>query len=247
MARIRTIKPEFFTSEDVVALKPLTRLLFIALWCEADREGRMEWRPGTMRLRYFPGDDVDIDAMAGEMTARNMLVIYEIDEKRYAELPAFPRHQIVNNREATSRIPPRVDNATPTREHATPTREHATPTREHATATPLVGREGKEGKEHASRRDTSVDDERFADFWQAYPKKKAKSEAQKAWTKLKPDDRLSALIIEAVRRDTLSPQWQKDRGEFIPHPATYLNARRFDDVPAVHLPAAQMAKRQVSL
>ena len=45
MARIRTIKPEFFTSEDIVALSPLARLLFIALWCEADREGRLVWKP----------------------------------------------------------------------------------------------------------------------------------------------------------------------------------------------------------
>ena len=39
VARIRTIKPDFFTSEDIVVLTPWARLLYIALWCEADREG----------------------------------------------------------------------------------------------------------------------------------------------------------------------------------------------------------------
>jgi len=52
VARIRTIKPEFFTSEDIVSLAPLTRLLYIALWCEADKEGRLAWKPLTFKLRY---------------------------------------------------------------------------------------------------------------------------------------------------------------------------------------------------
>ena len=45
MARIRTIKPEFFTSDDICALSPRARLLYIGLWCEADREGRLVWAP----------------------------------------------------------------------------------------------------------------------------------------------------------------------------------------------------------
>ena len=56
MARIRTIKPEFFTSEDIVSLSPLARLLYQATWCEADKEGRLQWKPGTFKLRYFPAD-----------------------------------------------------------------------------------------------------------------------------------------------------------------------------------------------
>lgn len=51
MARIRTIKPEFFTSEDIVSLSPLARLFYVSLWCEADREGRLDWRIGSSRPR----------------------------------------------------------------------------------------------------------------------------------------------------------------------------------------------------
>ena len=57
MARIRTIKPEFFTSEDIVGMTPLARLFYVALWCESDREGRLEWKPNTFKLRYLPGVD----------------------------------------------------------------------------------------------------------------------------------------------------------------------------------------------
>lgn len=105
MARIRTIKPEFFTSEDVVALSPMARLLYIASWCEADRAGRMEWKPGTMKLRYFPGDNCDVAALADELVARGMIVLYEVDGTQYAEIPSFEKHQIINNRESASVLP----------------------------------------------------------------------------------------------------------------------------------------------
>lgn len=116
MARIRTIKPEFFTSEDIVSLSPLARLLYIACWCEADRAGRMEWKPGTMKLRYFPGDSCDMSALCRELTDRGLVVVYEVDHREYAEIPSFERHQIINNRESPSHLPARVGHASGTRE-----------------------------------------------------------------------------------------------------------------------------------
>ena len=50
MSRIRSIKPEFFTSEDIVSMTPLARLFYVSLWCEADREGRLDWKPGFTNL-----------------------------------------------------------------------------------------------------------------------------------------------------------------------------------------------------
>ena len=116
MARIRTIKPEFFTSEDIVSLSPMARLFYIALWCEADREGRLVWKPRTFKLRYFPGDDCNIEAIAEEVLERGLIVLYEVDGFRYAEIPTFAEHQYVNNRESQSNIPARVSDASLTRE-----------------------------------------------------------------------------------------------------------------------------------
>lgn len=107
MARIRTIKPEFFTSEDICALSPLARLFFQACWCEADREGRMEWKPRTMKLRYFPADNCDIEAIADEVVGRGLVTPYEVAGKQYAEVTAFTKHQSVNPRESVSKIPGR--------------------------------------------------------------------------------------------------------------------------------------------
>ena len=111
MARIRTIKPEFFTSEDIVSLSPLARLFYVSLWCEADREGRLDWRIGTLKMRYFPGDNCDMQALANDLIDGGLIVVYEVDGKQYAEIPSFKTHQIINNRESDSTRPPRVNHA----------------------------------------------------------------------------------------------------------------------------------------
>lgn len=111
MARIRTIKPEFFTSEDIVSLTPLARVFYIALWCEADREGRLDWKPGTLKMRYLPGDNCDFQALANELISAGLVVLYEVDGKTYAEIPTFKTHQVINNRETESTRPARVSHA----------------------------------------------------------------------------------------------------------------------------------------
>jgi 5-methylcytosine-specific restriction endonuclease McrA len=108
LARIRTIKPEFFTSEDIVSMSPLARLFYVSLWCEADREGRMEWKPVTFKMRYLPGDACDVSELAKELMARGLIVLYSADGRQYAEIPTFTEHQVINNRESDSSIPART-------------------------------------------------------------------------------------------------------------------------------------------
>ena len=138
MARIRTIKPEFFTSADIVSLTPLARLFYVSLWCEADREGRLAWDTRTLKYRYFPADDCSVDALAQELIDAGLIVIYEVEGKVYADIPGFTRHQVINNRESESVIPPRVCDASVARESGV--------------LGEGKGKEGK-GKEDASSRD----------------------------------------------------------------------------------------------
>jgi len=112
MARIRTIKPEFFTSEDIVELSAYARLLYIALWCEADREGRLSWKPRTFKIRYFPADEIVIDDLCEEILARGLVVQYG---DGLACIPTFLEHQHVNPRESASTLPDPNDHACPTR------------------------------------------------------------------------------------------------------------------------------------
>lgn len=75
----------------------------------------------------------------------------------------------------------------------------------------------------------------FMEFWTAYPRKKSKGDAEKAWLKLKPDEQLASQIIAAVERATTSEDWTRDGGKFIPYPASWLNAKGWED----ELPGSQ--------
>ena len=69
----------------------------------------------------------------------------------------------------------------------------------------------------------------FDRFWSAYPKKKAKVNAEKAFAKLKVDESLLSVMLSAIEKQKQSDQWQKDNGQYIPYPSTWLNARRWED------------------
>jgi hypothetical protein len=74
------------------------------------------------------------------------------------------------------------------------------------------------------------DQELFAKFWAAYPKKRGKVEAENAWRKLKPNAQLVEVIIATINRAlAMDEQWIRDGGQFIPDPARYLNKRRWED------------------
>lgn len=68
----------------------------------------------------------------------------------------------------------------------------------------------------------------FAEFWSAYPKKVGKGEAEKAWKKAKVNGH-KAEVLAALDAQKSSQQWQRDGGQYIPNPATWLNQRRWED------------------
>lgn len=221
MARIRTIKPEFFTSEDIVSLSPLARLFYVSLWCEADREGRFEWKPRTLKMRYLPADNCDIDTLGQELIDSGLVNLYEANGRTYAHIPGFTRHQVINNREQDSDLPPppqRVKDACLTRESGR-----------------KEGREGKEGntRDADAPRDEAPSPsapEGFDAFWAEWPsggRKGGKPECLKVWRK----DRLeaqAATIVAHVKALKTSREWLKDGGEFIPAPVVYLRGKRWD-------------------
>jgi len=79
--------------------------------------------------------------------------------------------------------------------------------------------------ERETERETENISESFEIFWKAYPKKVSKGGAEKAWSKIKPDEKLVADIIAAIAKQ--KPTWTDPK--FIPHPATWLNGKRWLD------------------
>ena len=74
---------------------------------------------------------------------------------------------------------------------------------------------------------TNARENAFAEFWDAYPKKVGKKDAYKAFCKLSKAD--WPKLVPAVEQQKQSKQWQKDEGQFIPNPSTWLNQGRWDD------------------
>lgn len=72
-------------------------------------------------------------------------------------------------------------------------------------------------------------DELFTSFWKTYPKKTGKGAANKSWKKLKPSKAMTEKIVASVVEHSKTKQWQKENGQFIPNPATFLNQRRWED------------------
>lgn len=74
-----------------------------------------------------------------------------------------------------------------------------------------------------------LQEKQFDKFWQAYPKKVSKKQAQKSWKKINPSLELFEKILKALEMVKQTEQWKKDNGKFIPYPATWLNQERWND------------------
>ena len=71
--------------------------------------------------------------------------------------------------------------------------------------------------------------DKFNIFWQAYPKKKSKGQAEKAFAKINPDEQFLATMLAAIEQAKKSGDWLKEDGKYIPYPATWLNAKGWED------------------
>ena len=93
MARTRNLKPAFFKNEDLAECDPIVRLLFAGLWTLADSEGRLECRPKRIKAELFPYDHCDVDAMLAQLASLGFVLVYEVEGKKYLEIPTFSQHQ----------------------------------------------------------------------------------------------------------------------------------------------------------
>ena len=118
---------------------------------------------------------------------------------------------------------------------------------------PTESHKEKERKEKESKeKENNEINTRFARFWSVYPRHVAKPDARKKFEKLNPDDQLLEMMLKAIEDQKKSEQWIKDNGQFIPHPSTWINQRRWEDEtpkPSAIvkvLPAQQYSQRDYS-
>lgn len=97
MARIRTIKPEFWTSEQIMECSPNARLLFIGLWNFCDDAGIHPASPKTLKAEIFPSDDIsasEVEGLVGELIAQGLLEKYEVAGHHYWAVTGWHHQRI---------------------------------------------------------------------------------------------------------------------------------------------------------
>src|SRR5690348_14073734 len=96
MARIRTIKPTFFTSLTVAGLTVEQRLTFIGLWTHVDDEGRCTYDPRLIKAALWPLDDrtsKDVESDIRALTEHSLITHYVVGERSYLEVNGWAEHQ----------------------------------------------------------------------------------------------------------------------------------------------------------
>ena len=105
MARIRSIKPDFFLDPDLAELDHKARLAFIGLWCHADKSGRLEDEPKKLKVLIFPYELIDMDKTLAQLSIKPFVIRYQSNNRKYLQIVNFHKHQKPHHTERDSLIP----------------------------------------------------------------------------------------------------------------------------------------------
>lgn len=217
MARIRSLRPEFWSDRKMADLSPMARLLYMALWNYCDDEGRGRYLPKAIEGFAFPFEQVDISTLLGELIRSDRITPYEIAGEQYFYIPRFVRYQKPDKASA-SRLPAPSDVSSKPPRSLPEASESGTP--------PVIRNlELVVGTEHMS---PASQDDGFAAFWNTYPtrngKKLDKRKAAEAWKRLKTQERETARRAVAHYAEACNTQVTIAKDAF-----RWLQGRAFDD------------------
>ena len=170
--RIRTYKPEFFTHPLLADLDRISqlpvRISLMGLWSCSDREGRFKWDARRLGAQILPYDHIDFEIILEILAENKFIVKYEVDEKTYGFVPSFSRHQVINNREQESSLPPfqqpDLFSTELTRDNTGENTDETT--RADACSGEGKGKEGRKGRgKEEIEMDLPFNSEKFAEAW----------------------------------------------------------------------------------
>jgi hypothetical protein len=109
MARIRSIKPEFWSSEQIMDLSPMARLLFIGLWNFCDDGGNHPASAKTLKAEVFPSDDItsaSVQLLVDELSSNSLITLYFSGGKEFWHVNGW-KHQKIDK--PTYKHPPYIE------------------------------------------------------------------------------------------------------------------------------------------
>lgn len=245
MARIRTIKPQFWDSPGTARASLRARLFFIAMWNWADDWGVGVASPKQLIAFAFPNDDdvtaADFPTLAQEVSECFDVMFYRVGGRPFYAIPSWDEHQRTERKSKRTNPGPDEAEIVDFMRNEVVASEFPTLTAEIQTSE----REKEREMEKEVERGTIVqksENPHFEHFWDVWPKRVAKADARRAWEKaVKKDD--PEVIIAAAAEYAASPF--RPEMKFIPLPATWLNGERWLDDPPQ--PSLQVTKAQRNL
>jgi hypothetical protein len=254
VARIRSIKPEFFTSETIAALPLSTRLTFIGLWTYVDDNGVGHDNELLITAAIWPLERDNLETLArtredlATLSRIGLVSRYRDSRKGYVYVTSWDEHQKVDhprkpryprpgdvssaNGHTSGNDPVDPTGATDSRQ----TREGVAPEQGAGIRDQGSGNPPKppSGGRRSGRQNYNADnDPVFGHFWSVFPKKKGRPDAYAAWEKAMARGADPDVIIKAAElyRDDPSRDPEKTK-----YPQGWLNSERYldeADVPAV--------------
>lgn len=104
MARIRTVKPEFWTDERLTECSLSARLMFIGMFNFADDNGNMAYSAKRLKMQIFPADNIDTQPLLDDLITHGLLIEYSVNGEKFLNIKGFLKHQLIN-RPSPSKIP----------------------------------------------------------------------------------------------------------------------------------------------
>lgn len=231
--RIRSIKPEFWRSDDVNDMRIEDRLLFVGLWSYVDDNGVGIDRHSDICADLFAHDlsvsphDTLMRVHDGlkRLSDMGVIVRYSVGRKNFMEITNWEKHQRIN-RPSPGRYPRSSDQEA---EIQDPLAESSLSN--HESSLPGAGEQGNRGTGEQGLNTCSPkasEHDRFEEFWNTYPrrvgKQKAKAKFTAACKRASADE-----VIDGAQRLAADPNLPES--QFIPHPTTWLERDGWEDEP----------------
>jgi len=219
----RILREGFLRSDKINLLKENEQIFFIRLLLVADDFGCFDARPEIVKSYCYPLSDIRLSIVSQMMAAlqkTDLITIYEESGKKYVFIKNFDQRL----RQKRRKYPQPPDNIEDTKYD-----------RQLSDGCQTI-----DGRLHArmpeSESESESEEKRiknllFNKWYSIYPNKKNRGDAEKAWKQIKEPEIVADKIITALGWQMKSEGWLNEEGKYIPYPATYVRARKWEDEP----------------
>jgi hypothetical protein len=219
----RIIKDSISKSEAISGLTDFQFRLWVHLITYVDDYGRGDARPAIIKGACFPFRDrltnKDIEKGLADLAGAGCVVLYKVDGKPYLYFPNWEQHQRVRQKVSKCPSPDDCDDMQQVAASCGELPQDAARIQNPESESRIQNPESR-----TNARKTREED--FELFWDAYPRHEGKQKARSAFEKVNVP---LQTLLDAVAEHKRSSQWSKDNGQYIPHAATWLNGKRWED------------------